>query len=127
MHEDLREVTVSLEHLREACGEIGRAMGQTERSAAEAAARRAVDHLNLVIRRLEHAQSLPLRDEVLEAIDHAYSSTRMAWQGTHNALNNWEHQAARRLDAAKTQLSDAIGELEVVAPARAEAAHRVAA
>src|SRR3712207_220584 len=104
MHQDMRELTVSLDHLKQAHEEITLAMGQPERSIAEAAARRALDHLNMVNRRLEHARSLALRDEAGTAVERAYNAMRIAWQGTHDALNNWPRQAPQALDTVRMSL-----------------------
>ena len=53
MQHDTRRLTVAHDHLETAYEEVTRAIGLTERSMSEQAARRALDQLDLVLRKLQ--------------------------------------------------------------------------
>jgi hypothetical protein len=113
MNQDTREITVSLDHLRQALDEISAAEGQAERSMAEGSVRRALDHLNMVNRRLEHTRSLPMSKPAAGTIEQAHNSMRSAWQLCHDALNDWPRQSAQ-LGSIRSNLEASIERLEQV-------------
>jgi hypothetical protein len=126
MQQDKRNLTVALEHLRAAYDEITLAQGNPERSIAEAAARRALDHLNLIVRRLEHGRSTLGRDAEGQAVERSYAAAQLAWQAVHDALNDWPRNAALVLDPLRNHLIEAIETLGTVCepPPREEALRR---
>src|SRR5688572_3701050 len=114
MHKDKRNLTVAREHLRSAYEEITLAQGNPERSIAEAAGRRALDHLNLIVRRLEHERSMVGRDEMARAVERAYAAAQRAWQGSHDALNDWPRNASLMLDPIRNHLIEALEAIDGV-------------
>ena len=90
MHKDTRALTVAQDHLQNAYDELGTAQGQSERSAAEAAAQRALAELNLVVKRLEHERHVEHEDEIEDAVERAYTAAHAAWQSVHDMLNDWD-------------------------------------
>ena len=114
MQKDKRNLTVAREHLRSAYEEITLAQGNPERSIAEAATRRALDHLNLVVRRLEHERSMVERNEIGRSVERGYAAAQRAWQGAHDALNDWPRNAALMLDPMRNALIEALEAIEGV-------------
>ncbi len=103
MQDDKRNATVAREHLGSALEELMVAQGNPEVSAAQAAVARAVDHLNLVVRRLETERAKTGRDAHGQAVERAYEAARQALQSCHGARNNWDG-AAHMLEPARQQL-----------------------
>jgi len=108
MQQDTRRLTVAYEHLRCAHEEVVQAMGQSERSVAEAAISRAITHLDLVWRRLEHERQKDSRTPIGVEVERAYTASRMAWQGAHDLLNRWPRQHAQALDEVRNDLLEAL-------------------
>ena len=108
MQKDTRRVTVSGEHLQAAYDEITLAMGQAEQSIAVAAVQRAIDHLNLVIRRLEEERARSDRGLAGTEVERAYTAARAAWQGAHDAVNHWPERHSPALDPVRNELIDAL-------------------
>jgi hypothetical protein len=104
MQQDTRRLTVAYEHLRCAYDEVTLAMGQSERSIAEAAVGRALTHLDLVWRRLEHERQTAGRTAASIEVERAYTSSRMAWQGVHDILNRWPRQHSQSLDEVRSDI-----------------------
>jgi hypothetical protein len=117
MQNDTRRLTVARDHLRAAYEEVTRAQGQAERSMAEAAAGRALSHLDLVWKRLEHERQVSPRKGSEQAVERAYTASRSAWQGVHNVLNRWPASPAAALDPVREQV---IAALEAVDEAVAQ-------
>jgi hypothetical protein len=84
------------------------AIAQPERSVAEAALGRAVTHLDLVWRRLEHERQKDTRSAIGVEVERAYTASRMAWQGAHDLLNRWPRQHAQALDEVRCDLLEAL-------------------
>jgi hypothetical protein len=108
MQQDTRRLTVAFEHLQCAYEEIMQAIGQPERSIAEAAVGRALTHLDLVWRRLEHERQKDSRTAVGVEVERAYTASRMAWQGAHDLLNRWPRQHTQALDEVRSDLLEAL-------------------
>ncbi|MCC2668985.1 MAG: hypothetical protein K0Q72_1456 [Armatimonadetes bacterium] len=108
MHQDTRRLTVAYDHLRSAYDEINQAIGQSEQSMAEAAASRALTHLDLVWRRLEHERQHETRGAAGVEVERAYNASRMAWQGVHDVLNDWRRKHAATLDQVRTDILEAM-------------------
>jgi len=108
MQQDTRRLTVAYEHLQCAYEEVMQAIGQPERSIAEAAIGRAITHLDLVWRRLEHERQKDSRTAIGVEVERAYTASRMAWQGAHDLLNRWPRQHAQALDEVRNDLLEAL-------------------
>lgn len=108
MQQDTRRLTVAYEHLRCAYDEVTLAMGQSERSIAEAAVGRALTHLDLVWRRLEHERQKLGRTATAVEVERAYNSSRMAWQGVHDLMNRWPRQHTQLLDEVRNDILEAL-------------------
>jgi hypothetical protein len=111
MQQDTRRLTVARDHLQSAYEEITRAIGLSERSMAEQAARRALDHVGLVVKRLQDEQMVDFRSEAEAPSQRALSCAQHAWQCLHDALNDWEMAARSSLDHARL---DAMAALDAV-------------
>ena len=118
MQQDTRHLTVALEHLRAAYEELGMAQNLTERSMAESAARRALDHLDLSQRRLETQRQRDDRQELQDAFDHA----RWAWQDTHTLLNDWPNAVSLTLDTIRERVRESVRLVELLLPEQQAAA-----
>ena len=110
MQKDTRRITVSRDHLRSASDELSIAVGNPERSMAEAAARRALDHLNLVTRRLTEERAIAGKMEHGPAIDEAFRCSELAWHAVSESLNHWEHR--ERLPEARQHVTNALHSLD---------------
>lgn len=108
MQQDTRRLTVAYDHLRSAHEEVTLAMGQSERSIAEAAVGRALNHLELVWRRLEHQRGREPRNAAGIEVERAFNASRMAWQGVHDVLNTWPRRHAQMLDQVRTDILEAL-------------------
>jgi hypothetical protein len=84
------------------------AQGQAERSMSEASAGRALNHLDLVWRRLEHERREAPRRGNERAVERAYQASRRAWQGVHNVLNDWPDAPAAALDPVRNDVIEAM-------------------
>lgn len=111
MQKDTRRLTVALDHAGPALQEITTAQSQTEASMAEQAARRALDHLTLACRRLEHEQGEVARTALAPTVNAAAEHSRQAVQALHDALNDWEGFSVISLDRARAATLAALGEL----------------
>lgn len=108
MQQDTRRLTVAFEHLRCAYDEVTQAIGQTERPVAEAAVGRALTHLDLVWRRLDHERQKDSRSVIGAEVERAFNASRMAWQGTHDLINRWPRQHAQALDEVRKDIVEAL-------------------
>lgn len=108
MQQDTRRLTVAYEHLRTAYDEVTLALGQSERSISEAAIGRALNHLDLVWRRLERERERETRSATGVEVERAYNAARMAWQGAHDVLNAWPRQPAGMLDQVRSDVLEAL-------------------
>ncbi|MGV3723762.1 MAG: hypothetical protein ACO1SX_22920 [Actinomycetota bacterium] len=108
MQQDTRRLTVAYEHLRAAYDEVTLATGQSERSIAQAAIGRALNHLDLVWRRLEHERERETRSATGIEVERGYNASRMAWQGAHDILNVWPRHHAGMLDQLRTDVLEAM-------------------
>ena len=120
MQHDTRRLTVAHDHLERAYEEVTRAVGLTERSMSEQAARRALDQLDLVLRKLQDEAVRGNRGSAVEAVDRTLYHARHAWQSIHDALNDWEYAARRSLDAARNSLVAGLETLRVAEQTRRE-------
>jgi hypothetical protein len=108
MQKDTRRLTVAQEHLAAAYEEITQAQGQTERSISHAAVGRALNHLDLAWRRLEHERSRLGRSDTGDLVERAFAASRRAWQGVHDVLNDWPDNPASSLDGVRTNVLEAL-------------------
>jgi hypothetical protein len=122
MQKDTRRLTVAQEHLKSAYDEITLAQGQAERSAAEAALGRALNHLDLVWRRLEHERAQVDGRELAAAVERGYAASRLTWQGVHDILNDWPRSHSQALDAVRMNLLEAMEALDLASIAASEEA-----
>ena len=97
MQRDTRRLTVAREHLESAREEITRAQGQAEVSMAQASVSRALGHLDIASQRLELERQFTGRGPDARAVERAYQETRRAWQGAHDAMNQWDLYASQGL------------------------------
>jgi hypothetical protein len=115
MQSDTRRITVSREHIEAACEELARAQGSPERSMAEAAVRRALDHLNLVSRRLEEERAVAGRMKHGPAVGEAFRFTQQAWHGVSAIMQDWSaHTRLGEIRADLTRALEALDEACVV-------------
>ena len=64
--------------------------------------------LDLVIRRLEDERGR-IDDRSLAAqVEQAYTAARAAWQGVHDALNDWPRAHSQALDTVRSRLLEAL-------------------
>lgn len=108
MQQDTRRLTVAYEHLRAAYEEVTLAMGNPERSIAEAAVGRALNHLDLVWRRLDQERQRESRGAAAVELERGYNASRLAWQGAHDLLNTWPRQHSQMLDQVRNDLLEAL-------------------
>ena len=108
MQQDTRRLTVAYEHLRSTYDEVTLAIGQAEQSMAEAAIVRALSHLDLVWRRLEHQRQLETRSAAGVEVERAYNASRLAWQGAHDLLNDWLRHHGTKLEQLREDVLEAM-------------------
>jgi hypothetical protein len=108
MQDDGRNLTVAREHLNAALEEILRAQGQAEQSMAEASVGRALDQLNLVVRRLEQQRTLAGRGDQGRAVERAFAGATTAWQRTHDTRNAGAVTQGSFLEQIRLALGEAI-------------------
>ena len=75
---------------------------------AEAAIGRALIHLDLVWRRLEHQRQTETRTAAGVEVERAYNASRLAWQGAHDLRNDWSRQHATRLSQLREDVLEAM-------------------
>ncbi|MFN3649654.1 MAG: hypothetical protein ACK47B_08730 [Armatimonadota bacterium] len=107
MQDDTRRLTVAREHLQQAYEEVTLAISNTEESIAQAAMGRALNHLDMVWRRLEHQRQRVSREPLLSTVERAFVASREAWQGTHDALNDWDTARRGNLDRVRNAILQA--------------------
>lgn len=104
MQKDTRNLTVSQEHIHTALAEITLAQGNPEKSIAQAAAQRAMAHLDLVVRRLEAERGRLARTSLEADMESLNNLAQRAWQGLHDVLNDWEYASAPGLTTVRNDL-----------------------
>jgi hypothetical protein len=108
MQDDKRNLSVARGHLKSAYEEVMRAQGWTERDISGAALDRALDQLNLVVRRLEQQRVRLGRGEVARAVEGAFAGVTLALQGVHDVRNNSSMEHGPLLEQVRTRLAAAI-------------------
>ena len=120
MQHDARRLTVAHDHLETAYEEVTRAVGLTERSMSEQAARRALTQLDMVLRKLQDEAVRGSHGSAAEVANRTLHHARHAWQSLHDALNDWEYAARRSLDAARSSIIAALETIRVAEQTRGD-------
>jgi hypothetical protein len=112
MQDDTRNLTVAREHLKSTYEEVMRAQGWADRDTSLAALNRAVDHLNLVVRRLEQQRNRIDRADAVRAVEKAFAGAQTALQGVHSARNSPETMYGPVLEQVRLQVNTALEGVE---------------